>query len=189
MDPSTRSAPPDVGGRDSSGGGFNQKMMGLPVWAWVALAAAGGIAFVVWRQSRNKAADDTATAPADQTAEGLSDYQFESLLAVLRDIQGKNSVPIEGGDTPNSDDPTTQLPGSGTPGAPHPTGPTPAPGSARGYGWHRVVKGETAAGIAKGAGISVQTFYAYNGPGALKAGTYVKTRWASNPAIGPYNGK
>lgn len=184
MDPSTRSAPPDVGGRNSGGGGFNQKMMGLPVWAWVALAAAGGIAFVVWRQSRNKAAADPAAAPADQTAEGLSDYQFESLLAILRDIQGKNSTPIEGGDTPNSDDPTTQLPGTGQQGAPH-----PAPGSAPGYGWHHVVKGETAAGIAKGAGISIQTFYAYNGPGRLKAGEYVKTRAASNPVVGPYNGK
>lgn len=186
MDPSTRSQPPP--GRDG-GGGFNQKMMGLPVWAWVALAAAGGIAFVVWRQSRNKATADDTTAPTTTDAQGLDVEQYESLLALLRDLQGQNSVPAEGGDTPNSDDPTTQLPGSGTPGAPHPTGPTPAPGSARGYGWHKVVAKESPASISKGAGISTATFYAYNGPGALKAGEYVKTRWASNPAVGPYNGK
>jgi len=71
----------------------------------IALAAAGGITFFVWRQSRKDSATTSgATPPTDTDANGLGLEQYESLLAQLRDLQG------EGGDdttTPPPDDTTT----------------------------------------------------------------------------------
>lgn len=65
----------------------------------------------------------------------------------------------------------------------------PAAGSKRGYGWHKVVRGDSASGIAKKYGITTAQFYIYNGPGRIAAGEYVKVRAASNPVLGPYKGK
>lgn len=77
-------------------------------------------------------------------------------------------------------EPTTPIDSGGT--------QTPAAGSTRGYGWYLVSKGDTASSIAKKAGITVITFYAYNGGKALKAGQWVKIRAASNPVFG-YGGR
>lgn len=68
------------------------------------------------------------------------------------------------------------------------TAPKPAAGSKRGYGWHKVVSHESAASIAKNAGISLAAFYAYNGKSRIVAGEWVKTRFFSNPIAG-YKGK
>lgn len=60
----------------------------------------------------------------------------------------------------------------------------PAPGSKPGYGWVKVNAGDTAAGIASKYGLSVTTFYAFNGKDRLKVGEYVKVRASSNPTWG-----
>lgn len=70
-----------------------------------------------------------------------------------------------------------------------PAAATPAPGSARGYGWYRVVSGDSAASIAKKYGMTLATFYAFNGPGRISAGNFVKVRLHSNPVAGPYYGR
>src|SRR5258708_7498312 len=95
-EPLIRETPPKTGGPTQSGGsGISQKMMGLPAWAWVAIAAAGGAIFFVWR-SRSKTNADAATSttqtPVDSTAQGLDVEQYESILALLRDIQGNVST-------------------------------------------------------------------------------------------------
>lgn len=188
-DPLTeRDAGGNPGSRPSSGGNaMTAKMMGLPTWAWLALAAAGAITIVVWRQSRNKAVTTDTTAPTDTNSDGLSLDQYESLLAqnqnilgILDDLQGAPST------TPGDPGPPTTGP------ATTPTGGTkqePAAGSKRGYGWYKVVKGDSASSISKKYKIPTSTFYAFNGPGRLLAGDYVKVRAASNPVVGPYNGK
>lgn len=114
----------------AGGGGLSKKMMGLPAWAWVALAAAGGAIFFVWR-SKGKSADaaaTTSTTPVDSTAQGLDVEQYESILALLRDIQGTvSTIPGEddsGGDTSTTPPPVTTTP---PPPAKTPTAPKPKP--------------------------------------------------------------
>lgn len=68
------------------------------------------------------------------------------------------------------------------------TPPPIKPVGDRGYGWYKVAKGDTAAAISKKYGISLVTFYAFNGPQRLVPGQWVKVRAASNPLIG-YNGR
>jgi LysM repeat protein len=64
----------------------------------------------------------------------------------------------------------------------------PVATGARGYGWYKVVKGDTPAKIAAKYKISIATFYAFNGMRALVPGQYVKVRANSNPLVG-YTGK
>lgn len=74
---------------------------------------------------------------------------------------------------------------------PTPTKPTtynPVAGSKRGYGWYRVVKGDSAASIAKKYGINIATYYLFNGGYRIVPGQYVKVRGGSNPGWHPYNG-
>jgi hypothetical protein len=185
----TREGRPNV---DGGGGGnaMTAKMMGLPTWAWLALAAAGAITIVVWRQSRNKTPASTDTnAPTDGSSDGLSLEQYETLMAqnqnilgILDDLQGAPST--EPGDPTTG--PATQPVGGGST---KPVAQQPAAGSKRGYGWYKVVKGDSAASIAKKYSIPVTQFYAFNGPGRLVAGDYVKVRAASKPVVGPYKGK
>lgn len=66
--------------------------------------------------------------------------------------------------------------------------PQPAAGSRRGYGWHKVVSGESAAAIASKSGISLATFYVLNGKARIVTGEWVKVRAFSNPIAG-YKGK
>lgn len=105
---------------DSGGGGLQAKYAGLPLWGWIGLAAAGGIGVAMWMRSRKPAA--VTTAPAQQTtvdAAGLSTDQYESLLALLRDVQGSASRPM----TPGPPGP------GGPPGGPGPGGPPGPPGT------------------------------------------------------------
>lgn len=71
-----------------------------------------------------------------------------------------------------------------TQSAPTTSGPAPAAGSKRGYGWHKVVQGESAASIAKKYGISLAQFYLFNGKNRIVAGEWVKFRGLSNPIVG-----
>lgn len=178
---------PDV----NAGSGFKSKIMGMPAYMWVAIAAVGGAAFLLWRRGSG-GADEAATPnlPAgyvppssDETDFMGNEERYQTILAQLRDLQGKNSTP------PPASTPTTGTtkpdvqPASGA----RPT--TPAPGSQRGYGWHRVTKGESAKSISNNYKIPLATFYAYNGPSRIVAGEYVKVRFRSNPVAGPYYGK
>jgi len=72
------------------GTGINQKMAGLPVWAWVAIAAAGGIIFFVWR-SRSSSSPDTTSAASTDTGGEIDPAQLNTIYAQIRDLQGQVS--------------------------------------------------------------------------------------------------
>jgi hypothetical protein len=85
--------------------GLQHKVGGLPQWAWIGLATAAAVVGMVWWKSRSTAASTTSTTPtttADTSgqATGLSTEQYESLLALLRDIQGNQSTPVNTTPTP-----------------------------------------------------------------------------------------
>lgn len=67
------------------------RIFGLPMWAWLAVAAAGGIVFFVWRGkgSGQQQAQQTPiqVVPDDDIS------QDESILAILRNLQGPPSTP------------------------------------------------------------------------------------------------
>jgi hypothetical protein len=81
------------------GGTLGKKLWGLPTWGWIAIAAAGGIAAVVYLQYRKKGAaastaSDTSTS-ADSTGgtNGSYDSDYDQeLLATIRDLQGSTST-------------------------------------------------------------------------------------------------
>lgn len=86
-----------------SGGGLTSKVGPLPVWGWVALAAAGGIAVLLWLQSRKKAAapGDTSTAATGSVSPSTADVanlqdQLATVVSQIRDLQGGNSQPAPG---------------------------------------------------------------------------------------------
>src|SRR5258706_10255876 len=108
--------PPNTGGDGGGGGGFfTRKVAGLPTWGWLGITAAVGIVGLLWLQNRKKAAaaataatDTSTTAPQVFDSSGLATGQYESLLALLRDLQGQ---------------PSESLPGpAGPPGPPGPPG-------------------------------------------------------------------
>lgn len=111
---------PNTGPPDTGGGGFlTRKMAGLPTWGWLGISASVGIVLLVWMQNRKKNAvppvADT-TSPQVVDSSGLATGQYESVLALLRDIQGQ---------------PSEELPGpAGPAGPPGPGGPTGPPGTA-----------------------------------------------------------
>jgi hypothetical protein len=69
-----------------------KKTAGLPMWGWVALAAAGGIAALVWFQRPKAPAAATPPTLAVDTTDSSSD-QNAALLAQIRDLQGATSTP------------------------------------------------------------------------------------------------
>ncbi len=81
------------------GMGLEKKLGPLPRWAWIGLTAAAAVVGLVWWRSRKSAqpTDTTTTSSSSGEAQGLSTEQYESLLAILRDLQGKPST--EPGDT------------------------------------------------------------------------------------------
>jgi len=93
----------------ASGGNFlTKKMFGLPTWGWVGIAAAAGVVGFTWWKS-HKAATAAATTTPTTTADtslnqGLATEQYESILALLRDIQGQNST------STNTPDPSVPVP-------------------------------------------------------------------------------
>lgn len=82
------------------GSGLDKKLGPLPRWAWIGLATAAAVVGLVWWRSR-KSADDGSQTPVNvggNEAAGLAEEQFQSLYAILRDLQGSRSTP-PGGDT------------------------------------------------------------------------------------------
>jgi hypothetical protein len=79
------------------GNGFQQKLGPLPVWAWIALAAAGGVVLLLWTQSRKSNSSDTATSPVDTATLGDNTGALETLASQIRDLQGANSQPTTPG--------------------------------------------------------------------------------------------
>ena len=99
------------------GMGLEKKLGPLPRWAWIGLTAAAAVVGLVWWRSRKSAqpTDSTATSGNSGEAEGLATEQYESLLAILRDLQGKTSTPIpEPGDTGGDDTSSTATVEEGT---------------------------------------------------------------------------
>lgn len=92
------------------------------MWAWVALAAAGGAVFFIWRSrsNANNAPQSTTSGVDTAAANGLDVGQYEALLALLRDIQGAQSQDLAGeqGETEPPEQPgtvSTQPVGTPTP--------------------------------------------------------------------------
>lgn len=163
-----------------AGTGLQSKMMGLPVWAWVALAAAGGITFFIWRQKKSSA--DTITPQPVVDSESLvSTEQYESLLALLRDLQGQGAG--EEGDTP----PTTVPTPPGKEPTAHPVGGSPPPLDPtlpKGTGWDFVRKGDTLAKIAARWNTTVDALKMYNsakGLNKLSVGEPIRIRTKAGP--------
>jgi len=100
---------------------FTQEKAGLPVWGWAGLAVAGGVVVLTWLRSRKStvtpSTDTSSTQLSD--AQGLATDQYETLLSLLRDLQGQNSTPI-GDTTPTPVPDPTPVP------VPNPA-PTPSP--------------------------------------------------------------
>lgn len=147
---------------NSAGSGFSlsKKLYGIPTWGWLAIAAAGGVAALVWMQSRKKAATPATTANSGPTyADGIPTEQYESLLALLRDIQGQGSTS------------TTPPPSGGTGNLTAPGGVTDL-GNNR-IGWNAV---PNAVGYriyqAGGALLDAGTGTYYNISGLTKGGKY-----------------
>jgi hypothetical protein len=88
--------------KESSGGGLTSKIGPLPMWGWVAIAAAGGIAALLWMQHRKPAAQPTNTTevqgPDSATVANLQD-QLGTVLGQIRDLQGGSSKPAPGAPT------------------------------------------------------------------------------------------
>ena len=105
--------------RRASGGGFNSKIAGIPTWGWFGIVAASAVVFMVWRNSAKAkaAATSDTTTPQQVSADGLPTEEYESLLALLRDLQGKPSVPGP----------------PGPEGPPGPVQPASAPGAVTGF--------------------------------------------------------
>lgn len=94
-----------------TGNFFTRKIGGLPGWGWLAITVGAVAVAAIWIRSRKSPASPSAPT-VDPNAAGLDTGQYEALLALLRDIQGKPSTDV---DTP-----------APTP-APSPS-PSPAPG-------------------------------------------------------------
>lgn len=115
---------PDVSTRD--GGGLTSKVGPLPVWGWVALAAAGGIAVLLWLQNRRTAAAaagagtnaTTQVQGADAAQVANIQNQLSTVLSQIRDVQ---AMPL----TPGPAGPAGATGGIGPPGTP--ASPAPAP--------------------------------------------------------------
>lgn len=111
---------------------MGNKWLGLPVWAWLGIGSvvAGVGWFLYKKHEANTAASTTAAASTANTgtastdtsgAAGLDTNQYESLLALLQDIQGEVST-----STPPAATTTTTAP----PPVVHPVGtPVPGPGT------------------------------------------------------------
>jgi nucleoid-associated protein YgaU len=112
----------------SSGGGFSKKIAGVPLWGWS--VGIGGLAVGIWWWRKKNAASSTqqsntdgtnpsgATSNTTPTNSSMSTEQYESLLALLRDIQGEEGSII------------SKLPSqSSTPTMPGPPVPAQPPGA------------------------------------------------------------
>lgn len=106
----------DIGSGDGGGNLLTRQFGGLPVWGWAAIAiGAGAIVLVIRRRqsdSSTPVAPEFPIQPAS-IAEGIPTEQYESLLTILRDLQGLLSRPPPSTTTPPPV--TTPPPTSTTP--------------------------------------------------------------------------
>lgn len=80
------------------GGGLSQKLGPLPAWAWIGVAAVGGIIVILWLRSRNATAAQPAAnsvSPDTATVGNLQD-QLAVIASQIRDVQGGTSTPVSG---------------------------------------------------------------------------------------------
>jgi LysM repeat protein len=120
-----------------------KKILGLPSWSWILIAGVGaGALYFVWKRKSSASASAASNAPStaatagtsqtnDQPS-GLATDQYESLLALLRDMQSQEGnetetepPPLHGGNPPGKGGPPIPVGGPPTP-TPKPT-PKPAP--------------------------------------------------------------
>lgn len=138
----------------------------LPMWAWITIAGVGaGALYFVWKRkssaSTSAASNSPSTAATTGTSQtndqpsGLATDQYESLLALLRDLQSQESnepapppPPIQGGSPPKGGGPPTQPP---MPPPPPPVKVSPPPVAAGKT--YTVKSGDTMSAIAQKAGL------------------------------------
>lgn len=143
--------------------------MGVPNYVWLLGIALVTVVGVVWWRSRHGQSAGgggiSATnpnSPVDASTAGLATDQYESLLALLNDLQGRPSIPGPAGPAGPAGPPGS--PGS-TPApapAPAPT-PTPtSPGPVSQPTTYSVVSGDTLSGIASRFGTTWQNLYDMN---------------------------
>lgn len=96
----------DLGAPDQ-GTGFSKRLGPLPYWAWIAIVTAGAVVGWVWWRSRKSEAPAATPQSTVANADGIPTEQFESIYAILRDLQGRLST------TPG--DTTTPPPTDDTP--------------------------------------------------------------------------
>lgn len=176
------------------GGGLQGSTAGIPNYVWLIGAALVAVVGIIWWRSRNATAapnnstisTTNPTSPVDASTAGLATDQYESLLALLRDLQGQQSTPLpppgtiisgpipggpptmtpfQGYTGPLTPQPPVYLPapgsGSGTPApvaAPAPA-PAPSPTAPKTY---TVQTGDSLSSIASKFGTTWQTLYANN---------------------------
>lgn len=112
-------APP---GADGGGNVLTRKVAGLPTWGWVGIAIVGGVIGLLWFRGRKTATtpDASTATPSIVDSSGIATGQYESLLALLRDIQGQPSETLPGPAGPQ-----------GPAGPPGPSAPLSAPTNVR----------------------------------------------------------
>jgi len=80
------------------GGGLKAKMLGLPAWGWIAIAAAAGIGIALYLQSRRNSASTGGAVDPSVTADSGSDNADvqNEILKQVQDLQGAASTPTTG---------------------------------------------------------------------------------------------
>jgi hypothetical protein len=97
----SRRAPGAPGKPPSGGTGFSKKLGPLPAWAWVLLAAAGGVGYIWYRNHKNASAASTAadTATSGDTSGTDDAASIATLQSEIQQLQGELSTQTP---TPNS---------------------------------------------------------------------------------------
>lgn len=97
--------PPETSPRQG-GSGLSAKIGPLPTWAWIGVAAVGGIVVILWLRSRSNtqqaATPGSDVSPSTADVANLQD-QLATVESQIRNLQGGNSTPI---DTGNGNGPT-----------------------------------------------------------------------------------
>lgn len=160
MSQPTTEQPPREGG-----GGLSQKLGPLPAWAWIGIAAVGGIVVILWMRSRNATAAQPATntvSPDTATVANLQD-QLAVVESQIRDLQPG---------IPGPQGPVGPPGGIGPPGTPPPSGGTQPPAGG-GVLHTTVIDGKSLAELLNAFGISQSTFESLN-PGIQSTYRYYK---------------
>lgn len=75
----------------AEGTGFAKKVGPLPIWGWTAIAAAAGIAYILWKRAHPSAGvsgtTSTATSTSSSTATGYG-AEIATLQAEIQQLQG-----------------------------------------------------------------------------------------------------